>query len=574
MKASKLELLADLDKSEDYRWCHLLARRAEQLLQNHAGIPGSVTPPIAPDPVQSTPVTPQSSSISRLPQALSTVPRALSTVPRSPTAPAPSIAPEVPPPPEAPQDPQEKRSGYSDNSAAVANSSAEIRSSLAAVDAGHLRRILDFLKLNHDTSVFPALRTYLPSIQNPAVQDVVAEFLLQVRADRDLPLFRELLANRLTNRTITDTIRYIVAAYPSPDWTEALLNDARVADSGTRSQQKSLSAALRCATANQLADLVETFSQLDGKSQESVMTHLASVRYPGWHLIAQTAIEQRQGIADDAIRILAQEGSDASVRVLTTQLQAMLNAPWSPESADLMPRRLLVRSLISALSSYALPDCRRIVNRSMRHVDAEIRQQALASISAGIRRSAGGALLGEVMSLKAEQKFTEALAKVEECLQADEFLPDAYLFRAALRLREDRLDDARKDLEIADRLNPEEPSTLSTIALVMVRAGELDAGLRLADETLKLDPDESSNLYNAACVYARAAERDERNPEQKSADLARAVELLTKSTVAGFDDIDHLLSDPDLVSLHQLPAWSEITTAVESNSRKEPSVQP
>lgn len=552
-------------KSEDYRWCSLLAMRAEELLQQHAEV--------APES-RHTPAASRRSS----PPAIASLADGIGPIPQSAQVPGvplnlPNRTAELPPPPDPPEDPRDTAPD-TDPPAASTPEHLTTGRNFVSSDADHLRRILDFLKLNNDETVVPALRTYLLAIREPVIQDVVADFLLQIRADRDVSLFRHLLAARLSAGTITDETRSLVTAFPSPDWTTPLLNDARLADVGSRRQQKSLYAALRCATTGQLGELVEQFSQLDGKSQEIVLSHLASVRYPGWHLIAQTAIDQQQGVAEDAVRILAQEGSDESIRVLIDRLQTMIEAPWDPEARDLLVRRQLIRGMISVLSSYALPDCRRVVNRSMRHPDSEIRNQALASVSAGIRRSAGGTLLSEVMKLKSEKRFPEALVKVEECLRADEFLPDAYLFRAALLLREDRLKDAQRDLQIADRLNPEEPSTLSTIALVMVRSGELETGLKLAEETLKLDPQESSNLYNAACVYARASEQPVRSPDQKSADTARAIELLQKSAAAGFEDTEHLRSDPDLVCLHDLPAWRAVEAATEDNARKSRTVEP
>ena len=150
----------------------------------------------------------------------------------------------------------------------------------------------------------------------------------------------------------------------------------------------------------------------------------------------------------------------------------------------------------------------------------------------------------------------------------DPCLSEAYLLRSSLLLRQDRLDEALRDLKRADELCPEELSTRSTIALVLVRQGEFQAGLKMADETLLLDPNEESTLYNTACVYGRAVEAREISAEQRMKYLDETLRLLQSSITAGFSDPDHLRQDPDLACLHSHAAWPDVLRSVEENQTR------
>jgi tetratricopeptide (TPR) repeat protein len=243
----------------------------------------------------------------------------------------------------------------------------------------------------------------------------------------------------------------------------------------------------------------------------------------------------------------------------------MLESAGPDAAADPDAELTLMERLISRVSLFTHPECRRSLNRCLRHHDARIQQRAAASLSSARRRSPAEVLLVEVMQLKSEMKFEEALKKANDCVEADGMLSDVYLYRASLYLREDRFAEAMTDLQTADRLCPEEPSTLSTMALVQVRTHQLQEGLRLADESLSLMPKDNSMLYNTACVYARAAEVTQGDDQQRH--QTRAVQLLKESVEAGFYDVRHMQHDPDLVTLHQRAEWPGIVDRAAENEK-------
>jgi tetratricopeptide (TPR) repeat protein len=71
----------------------------------------------------------------------------------------------------------------------------------------------------------------------------------------------------------------------------------------------------------------------------------------------------------------------------------------------------------------------------------------------------------------------------------------------------------------------------------LVRLGERDEGVRLAERALQIHPHEEAVLYNVACVYALAD------------DTERALDCLERAVERGFGNRRWLEIDPDLASL-------------------------
>ena len=546
--------------SRDFRWSRLLALYARQLLQSHV-VSGSDLVGGETSEEQTIATEPGPSRLPAVPASSNGATPAGAAVPRSgerrtaqimATGHTAELPPDLVPPGISPDS---RNSQVSDVSQDKHPSDREVT---------QLREVLEFLKQSQDPSVTESARDTLLRLGNVPVQDIVLEFLLQLRNERDLSLIRRCLQQRLEAGTITDTVRTAAAACPEPAWAPALLADYRECRNQSASQRKALTAALRCCSAQHLDQLVVEFNELDVQSQGLVLSHLAAVQHPAWREIAQQVLQNREPLASDAMDILSQEGSDRSIRILNEQLLTLIEVVDAPVQRDDAARSQADR-LISKVSLFSHPECRRVLNRCLRHPDEQTRGRAEGAVRAALRRSPGEALLKDVVRLKGEQRFAEAMAKANECLSVDEFLPDGYLFRASLWLRENRLDNALHDLQMADRLCPEEPSTRSTIALVMVRTGQLDDGLTVADQALSMDPRTSHMLYNTACVYARATENTTLQEARRSELLHRATDLLQQSAAADFYDVDHLLQDPDLIALHEHPEWPAIVKHVQQN---------
>jgi tetratricopeptide (TPR) repeat protein len=86
--------------------------------------------------------------------------------------------------------------------------------------------------------------------------------------------------------------------------------------------------------------------------------------------------------------------------------------------------------------------------------------------------------------------------------------------------------------------DPEFVEALVQLAEAYTKAGLHDKGLETDLKLAALRPDDPTVHYNLACSYALAGKRDE-----ALAALERAIEL-------GYRDVEFLMQDEDLVSLH------------------------
>lgn len=530
--------------SRDYRWCDLLAQHARQLLYSHVRKEQRLSATADDSAQSSVLLANDDASPARL------IPEVIGTG-------------DPPPPAQVPEDPPDAVPAAG---SLEARSHAEKRRSpgTGSVTAS-LLEVLPFLRQHKHDGVLDACRSLLLEIRDPAVQDIVIDFLLHWRSELDLDLIRQYLAQRLQRDQITETVRNTATQYPNPEWTPYLIRDFLNARSQSVSQRKSLSAALRSASNDQLSELLDQFEELDLHSQGLILSHLAAVEFPGWRSIVKVALKQHSSRSREAMEVLQQDGSDESIQILNEHLLELMKADVDWKSGPGESTRLRLQPLISQVSLFSHPESQRVLNQCLRHRDEVIRKYALQAIAASRRRSPAYTTLVEVQELKKSQKYADALAKADECVLLDPFLSEAYLFRSSLLLRQDRLDEALRDLRRADELCPEELSTRSTIALVLVRQGELQTGLQMADETLLLDPDEESTLYNTACVYGRAVESREISAEQRLKYLDETLRLLQSSITAGFSDPDHLRQDPDLACLHAHASWSDVLRSVEEN---------
>lgn len=436
------------------------------------------------------------------------------------------------------------------------------------VDLQQLLHVLNFLKQHRHSQAWETARSCVLQIREPRVQDLVVDFLLQYRSPGPTDWVPEYLSQRLAAGQISNTVRDTALQFPEPRWTAPLLDDVRQYRRQGFRQRKSLAAALRCASSDELDQLLTEYPSLDPLSQSMILNHLAAVDHPRWRALAADALRQGGPLSSEAIDVLHQDLSEESMQILVGQLQQLIDLPVDWESRDAQAVRSLAERLISRVSLLSHPEALRVLNRCYRHRSSQLRARAAGALAAAHRRSPGAGNLQFVRVLKDDQRFEEALQQVEVCIELDQFLPEAYLYRASLLLRMNQLEAAMRDLQRANQLCPEELSTLSTMALVMVRQGDLTGGLQLADQTLQLDPAEESNLYNAACVYGRATEAAGLTDAQKSAYLLRALELLQSSVKAGFADPQHLQQDPDLACLHSEPAWAAVLQAVEDNKSR------
>lgn len=157
-------------------------------------------------------------------------------------------------------------------------------------------------------------------------------------------------------------------------------------------------------------------------------------------------------------------------------------------------------------------------------------------------------------------KPAEALADFDRAIVVFPAYQHAYTHRASLHLSQGKLDEARADYEQVVRIyaggaRPADTTLAYSKVLAEVFAGRFDDGVKLAESLVKEHAGDNEWLYDMACAYAIAAEvalRDKddkktaKEKKERSDRLARrAFEVLEKAVEAGYDDFDHMRSDPD-----------------------------
>jgi tetratricopeptide (TPR) repeat protein len=101
--------------------------------------------------------------------------------------------------------------------------------------------------------------------------------------------------------------------------------------------------------------------------------------------------------------------------------------------------------------------------------------------------------------------------------------------------------------------HPENLEALAELAHVLTRLGRLREGLAVDEELARLAPENPTVHYNLACSLALLGD-----PERALGELERAIGL-------GYDDLPHLLDDPDLAALREDPRFREMVLRLEKS---------
>lgn len=109
------------------------------------------------------------------------------------------------------------------------------------------------------------------------------------------------------------------------------------------------------------------------------------------------------------------------------------------------------------------------------------------------------------------------------------------------------------DIGIYEYLNEKTPAdieTLSALAEVYTRSGQLDAGLQIDLKLIELDPNNPIVHYNLACSYSLL-----KRPEESLDQLEIAIQL-------GYDDAKHLDNDPDFANVNSIPRFRSLLALI------------
>lgn len=439
----------------------------------------------------------------------------------------------------------------------------------ATVPAKNIGSALRFLSAQNESRVEQAIRRDLLNIRNPMIQDMFVQHLLNLKGSGNDALIRECVTRRLREGQASIAICTAAMRYRDPQWTDFLMASFRLAakDEGTATQF--LNAALECASQQQLTEMAQNYTEYSVPQQNALIQHLARIDHPRWKSLAVELLEKKEQHWQQIIPLLSQDASEESLKVLCDHVQAYAAGLEGTRDASVDGMQMY-QTLLTHISAFVHPECRRVMNRLARDSNKYISDMAVNQRIIAFRSAPGFQYLAQESQLRREGKLKEAEESLKLCLEVDPLLPEAYVRLASEEMHAERFSDAMAALKNADRLSPEDVETQSMIALVMVRLDDIPAGLTYADNVIAMAPKDWTSLYNGACTYARATESKLPSEADKKSYADKAIELLRLTAELKFSDSEHMQKDPDLLSLHEHPEWLRIVELVNANKTPAP----
>jgi tetratricopeptide (TPR) repeat protein len=163
-----------------------------------------------------------------------------------------------------------------------------------------------------------------------------------------------------------------------------------------------------------------------------------------------------------------------------------------------------------------------------------------------------------------EKKEAEALKYYTVAITINPDLGDAYSARAGIRLHQNKLDQAAADFRRALELDAFDHQAVTGLAIVLAMQGDWQQAVQFVADQAGHFPRNEYFAYNSACVCGRAIETLRKQPASEERDRViaqlqtQAIERLRTALSLGFNQFAWMKEDPDLISLHDLPAFQQL----------------
>ncbi len=299
--------------------------------------------------------------------------------------------------------------------------------------------------------------------------------------------------------------------------------------------------------------LAEHYPRLKLADQVAVLALLGQLRSPLLLKVAALALESSDpAVVNTACQWLPSDGSLAAVDLLVHAL-------------DKATQQTTIIYVANALGQTATPEARKALRRARTSSDPQKQIYARTALQSLLARSPAMPFVIQARGLEQQGNTETALELFETAIKLDPELPEAYISRANMLIKQNKFTEAQKDFEKALSLDDFSSEAVTGVGITLAIAGRFEEGIKLLEENRAKFPNDNLFLYNAACVYGRAAEAVLKNEklEDRHKKLAefqsKAIVDLRDSIKAGFDEFDWMKKDPDLNSLHELPEFKELT---------------
>jgi Flp pilus assembly protein TadD len=299
--------------------------------------------------------------------------------------------------------------------------------------------------------------------------------------------------------------------------------------------------------------LIRLHARWQPHEQVAALLAIRQLRHPQFVQVAAAALDGKVDmVSTHAIQGLAQVGGPEAERLLC---EALLKSDRAPLMVQL---GMAVASFGSDAARHALQQAR----------ISTLPQRRLAGVE-GLRllrqNSPGYAYWEQGLLHARDEKYDEALEAFKLASQLDPQLPEAYAGQGDIHLKQQRYPDAEKTFGKSYELDPTNGLACSGLAIAQVMQGRLEEGLQTVEKVREQFTQDVNYAYNVACVYGRAAETLAKQPAsaERDARLAKfqqqALDDLKQAIKLKFDDYEWMRKDPDLKSLHDLPAFQTLT---------------
>lgn len=93
---------------------------------------------------------------------------------------------------------------------------------------------------------------------------------------------------------------------------------------------------------------------------------------------------------------------------------------------------------------------------------------------------------------------------------------------------------------------PDYVNVIEILGCLYTEVGQIDNGLRMDQMLVKIKPDDPTAHYNLACSFALKGQ------------VAQSIASLEEAIKLGYNDLEWLLQDDDIVSLHSNPKFKKL----------------
>ncbi len=321
--------------------------------------------------------------------------------------------------------------------------------------------------------------------------------------------------------------------------------------------------------------LLEHYPKLSNSERASVLRAVGQIDITTFRKLAPNALASNDSsLVSATCQILQQDASPSAVDMLVKAFHASSSSNTQSYTAN-------------ALAAIGTSKARKALEEARFDKNTNKKNYAVNALRNLMQRSPGYQYISMGRHYSQQLDWKQALTQYNLAVKIDPRLSAAYAGRgnARLQLKDQALADARKDFLRAVELDPFNSQAMTGMAILLLREGKLDAGLKYAEDSQKQAASATTSVrrmyaYNLACVYSRAIEmisKDDTIADRTNrlADCRKkALEQLQRAVKYGWSDKAWLNKDPDLKAVRAFSEFQPIFGAPMPKPTTKPTKKP